>query len=232
MIHHTEQYLARNKSVADAPEGTGVAYFNLTRSKSSSLAAIRVMKRWEGRISENKVPTVLVYDKNNVASGPTSWGFKCDSETEQGQNRATAQWFKKNFAPKHPTNGTGLDTYEDELFEESLPPTDTLYRDFLSKLHRHISSEFPETQFPNGVTWATAHVEFLFAVPATWDPQHVKKFIKIAQVAGFGEHESTPKHSIGPCLTEPQAAAVFATKEEEEAFSVIYSSRAFFTCKV
>lgn len=167
MVHQTEQSLARNKGVADAPEGTGVAYFNLTRSKSSSLAAIRSMKRWEGRISENKVPTVLVYDKNNVASGPTSWGFKCDSETEQGPNRATAQWFKKNFAPKHPTNGTGAHMYEDELFEESLPATDTLYRDFLSKLHRHISSEFPETQFNNGVTWATAHVEFLFAVPAT-----------------------------------------------------------------
>lgn len=221
MVHQIPQCFVRNKNIADGPEGTGVAYFNLTRSKPSSLTATRVMKQWEGRYSENKVPTVLVYDKNNVASGPTSWGFKCDSETEQGQNRVTAQWFKKNFAPKHPANGTGVDTYEDELFEEGLPPTDTLYRDFLSKLHHHISSEFPETQFANGVTWATAHVEFLFAVPATWDPKHVNKFIKIAREAGFGEHESTPKHSIGPCLTEPQAAAVFATKEEEEAFKVI-----------
>lgn len=179
------------------------------------------MKRWEGRIQENKVPTILVYDKNNVAGGPTSWGFKSDSETEQGPNRATAQWFKKSFAPKHPTNGTGVDTYEDELFEDCLPPTDTLYRDFLSKLHRHISSEFPETHFSNGATWATAHVEFVFSVPATWDTKHVKRFLKIAKGAGFGEHESTPNHSIGPCLTEPQAAAVFATKEEGEAFKVI-----------
>ncbi|KAL1882944.1 hypothetical protein Daus18300_000582 [Diaporthe australafricana] len=197
---------------------SSVAYFNLTKSKPSSLAAIRVMKRWEGRIQENKVPTVLVYDKSNIAGGPTSWGFKCDSETEQGRNRATAQWFKKSFAPKRPVNGTGVEAYEHELFEGCLPPTDTLYRDFLSKLHRHISSEFPESYFSNDATWATAHVEFVFSVPATWDNKHVNKFIKIAREAGFGEHENTPKHSIGPCLTEPQAAAVFATKEEEEAF--------------
>lgn len=174
------------------------------------------MRRWEGRIAESKVPTVVVYEKDSVEKGPTSWGFKTEMDTERGQNRAMAYWFKKQFGPpKTPSLSGGLQS-DDASVEGGLPPVDTLYCDFLRKLYGHIMSEFPETVFTNGASWATAKVEFIFSVPATWDSATVGRFVKIARDAGFGEHPDTPEHSIGPCLTEPQSVAVFAVKEEEK----------------
>ncbi|KAK8090302.1 hypothetical protein PG997_005263 [Apiospora hydei] len=177
---------------------TGVAFINLTKANADR-SNVRTMSKWPGKTSESKVPTIMAYDSANVDQGPTSWGFQSKSESEQGNNRLLAEWFKCDFQSRSKDGS-------------KLPDVDTLYRDFLSKLYGHLRERFllPST-FGQGVTWDTAAVEFIFSVPATWRQHDVERFLAIARKAGFG----SGSHRIGTCLTELQAVAVYAAYQEQ-----------------
>ncbi|OTA99090.1 hypothetical protein M426DRAFT_257606 [Hypoxylon sp. CI-4A] len=176
---------------------TGVAYSNLR--KSGLLASsIRVLNRWEHRATEDKVPTVVVYDKNNLERGPTTWGFGSESEIARSPDRAFGHWFKQRFCPSPSSRIQGH----------------TIYEDFLSKLYGHIKKEFPDRALYNA-SWDTAAIEFLFSVPATWDSLTAEKFKLIAMKAGFA---SRPRHRVITTLTEPQAVATFAISGEKGIF--------------
>ncbi|KAI1144359.1 hypothetical protein F5Y05DRAFT_418397 [Hypoxylon sp. FL0543] len=189
---------------------TGVAYANVRKSGLLP-SSIRVLNRWEFRNTEDKVPTVVVYDKNNVERGPTTWGFGSESETERGADRAFGHWFKQRFCP---SQSSAREKRDDDFVDEYLPTVGTLYRDFLSKLYNHIRNEFPDRALA-GVSWDTASVEFVFSVPATWDSVTVGLFKTIAISAGF---ESRRGHRVITSLTEPQAVATFAISEEPGIF--------------
>lgn len=183
-----------------------MAFINLTKGNADH-SKVRTVSRWPGKVSESKVPTILSYDKVNVERGPTSWGFTSKTESEQGSNRLVGQWFKKRFDQGSPGTIHGDDG---DFVDQGLPRVETLYFDYLSMLYNHIKNTFsiPNT-FENGSTWDSASIEFVFSIPGTWENSTTTKFLDIAAAAGFGQHK------IGECLTEPQAVAVFALKEED-----------------
>lgn len=188
-----------------------MACINLTKGNPDH-SKVRTMSRWPGKVSESKVPTILSYDKLMPERGPTSWGFTSKTESEQGRNRLVGQWFKKQIDQRSRfSESETLRGDEDDSMDQGLPNVDILYLDYLSELYRHIMKTFsaPNT-FENGATWDTASIEFYFSVPGTWDQITVRTFLDIAGQAGFGNHK------IGECLTEPQAVAVFALKEEDK----------------
>lgn len=179
--------------------GTGVAYINLTMPNTDR-SNVRTMDQWPGKMSkpESKVPTIMTYDSANLDQGPVSWGFQSMTESEQGDSRLLAEWFKCGF--------------KNRSKDPELPDVDTLYGDYLSNLYSHIRNRLPHPGFfGNNVTWDTAAVEFIFSVPVTWESDDDKRFLDIARKAGFG----SGTHRIGTCLTEPQAVAVYAAYEEQ-----------------
>lgn len=151
---------------------------------------------WPGRITENKVPTTVVYDVQNPGLGPTGWGFLADTESER-PGRRLEEWFK-----------TELDKPAAE--KGRIKPADELYRDFLSMVYDRLRAFFTPQQL-NGRAWNDARVEFVFSVPATWDTAVVDRFKAIARAAGFGAQHA---HSVTASLTEPQAVAGFTVAEE------------------
>lgn len=163
--------------------GTGVAYSNLAKHKHQPSAPIMELQTWENRDEEGKVPTQRVYDRRNVGQGPIAWGF-----TEQGQpdsNHVYAKWFKVRFS-------SPIEQLQPD--EKDLPPVDTLYEDFLSKLYGHIEEKLNITELePLGKAWKSASIEFIFSFPATWDRPTVEKFKRLAKKARFGSH---PRHSV------------------------------------
>ncbi|KAI1458291.1 hypothetical protein F4805DRAFT_425177 [Annulohypoxylon moriforme] len=189
---------------------TGVAYANLKKSGAGP-ATIHTLKSWEYRTTEDKVPTVVVYDKNNVERGPTTWGFGSESEVERGTNRVLGHWFKQRFCP---SQSSRIENREGNEVDDGLPPVETLYKDFLSKLYYHIRNEFPRSALL-GVPWEIASVEFLFSVPATWDSLTIDRFKGLVIQAGFASHSS---HSVTTSLTEPQAVATCTINEERGIF--------------
>jgi len=174
--------------------GTGVAYINKARGSTSP----KVLQSWPGagKDVEAKVPTVVVYDKNNPMGPPTSWGFGSEVESERGADRDIKQWFKVDF-PK------GGEPHR-------------WYVDYLRQLYNHLQSEF-QPQVLNGKQWQQAKVEFIFSVPATWGTDDVQKFKEAIGAAGFG---TVPGHKLKVDLTEPQAVAVHAVIEESATFNV------------
>ncbi|KAH9906319.1 hypothetical protein F4778DRAFT_778706 [Xylariomycetidae sp. FL2044] len=191
---------------------TGVAYFNASkRQQHLDPSLIRVLQQWEGKAVENKVPTVVVYDKLNVDAGPTSWGFATEAESQRGDDYIFHQWFKNWF---HDESKRPADVEP--------PSTTTLYKDYLSKLNEHIRSNFTPNDL-NGKTWDDARIEFLFSVPATWSSETTRRFIDVAQTAGFasplGGTRVHPSHTIKATYTEPQAAAIYAASTDPDTFT-------------
>ncbi len=174
-------------------KGTGVAYVNTARGSTN----IKVFQDWPGRITENKVPTTVVYDVQNPGLGPTAWGFLADTESER-PGRKLEEWFKTEL-----DKPAGAE-------KSRIKPADELYRDFLAMVYDRLGTFFTPQQL-NGRAWDDARVEFVFSVPATWDTAVVDRFKAVARAAGFGARHA---HSVTASLTEPQAVAGFTVAEE------------------
>jgi hypothetical protein len=183
--------------------GTGVAYANLTRGEK-----VQYIQKWPGRAqaNENKVPTVVVYDKQT--SKISSWGFMSETRAEQNSNdREYCDWFKTFLDPavlkqaqlKDPQNSP-----------KSQADVDRWTEDYMRLLYQHVEFKL-SGELPSHKPWPLAKVEYMFSVPTTWAPNPtVEKFKSIASRAGFG---SQPNHTLTVGLTEAEAAAVYVSVE-------------------
>lgn len=206
--------------------GTGVAYASLQErhkhSSSDPRPPVRVLQHGGvDRTKEGKIPTQVVYDTGNIAGGPVAWGFGCKTESKSADNRVYGFFFKQKICP---SQWSTKQPRADQPNEKYLPPVNILYEHFLSKLYDHIGSEIRNTVLPpSDNNWESASIEFLFSVPATWNPEAVKNFKGLASKAGFGREQ---QHSVSTSLTEPEAVAAFTVNEEkkEREFQVSYMS--------
>ncbi|TLD35794.1 hypothetical protein E2P81_ATG02097 [Venturia nashicola] len=189
---------------------TGVAYANLTRGES-----VRWIQKWPGRAqaNENKVPTVLVYDKHGA--GISSWGFM--SETRAEQNNPTLRdycdWFKTFLDPTVLAKAQAKDPKNSP---KSQAAVDQWTEDYLRLLFQHIESKLSQELESVNKPWSLATIDFVFSVPTTWPPSTVNKFRVIASRAGFASHAT---HTLNIGLTEAEAAAVYVSVEAQVIFA-------------
>ena len=158
------------------------------------------LQHWPGKmINElaNKVPTTLQYEENsNVVK---TWGFLCDQEGEDAEIKS---YFKLHLDPAHP---------DDRPDKPKLEDVRQWYQDYLRCLYDHIE-EFFANSFPR---WRTQRAEFIFSVPTTWkNPSMIAETERIIKAAGFGGDGAG--HRVGIGLTEAEAAAVYASKQQFE----------------
>ncbi|KAL8824180.1 MAG: hypothetical protein Q9170_008232, partial [Blastenia crenularia] len=184
---------------------TGVSYANLSIGSETA----KWIQKWPGRsqANENKVPTVLVYPKNQLA--PSSWGFLSETLSEQNApDKSYKDWFKTFLDPvrlghKHAESPHYGDIEEVERW----------YEDYHRFLYKHI--EFKLSPELSGVPWHDAKIEFIFSVPTTWAPQIVDRYHTIVQKAGFAQCRN---HTVSIGLTEAEAAAVHTSLEASGIF--------------
>lgn len=158
----------------------------------------------------NKVPTTLQYDEDT--GDVVKWGFLCDQESEDAD---TVACFKLLLEP----------TYRDPRPEApKLWQARKWYQDYLHCIHDHIVEQF-SASYPN---WTKKKVEFVFSVPTTW-----KNAAVIAQTesqirrAGYGTDGTDHRASIG--LTEAEAAAVYASRQQIEVSNLSFQAIAIVT---
>lgn len=147
----------------------------------------------------NKVPTMVQYmPQSDVVK---AWGFLCnqDSGAEDVEDCFKLHLdpdFKGYQSPDAPT----------------LQKARQWFQDFLQGVHDHIVDTFPR--------WGAEKVEFIFSVPTTWkNPSMVAEIETLIRKAGFGK--DGPEHRAGVGLTEAEAAAVYASKQQYDKDDVI-----------
>ena len=190
-----------------ADDISGVSYANL----SIGSGIVKWIQKWPGRsqANENKVPTKLVYPKNQ--SSPSSWGFFSETSSEQNaDDKDQKDWFKTYLDPARLADEQREDP---EGAPQSIQEVEKYYEDYLRLLYRHI--EFKLASDLQGATWQNAQIEFIFSVPTTWKPEVVEKYRGIVQKAGFG---GWPSHQVTIGLTEAEAAAVHTSIEASGIF--------------
>ena len=173
----------------------GVAY-----SMAPDWPEPKTLQHWPGKLINelaNKVPTSLQYHGNSRAV--KAWGFLCDPEDEESDVL------------------THFKLYLDPAFRDRRPDAPTIeearewYRDYLRCLHDHIEESFSNS-FPR---WKSQRTEFIFSVPTTWrNPSMIAETEKLIKEAGFGG--DGPGHRLSIGLTEAEAAAVYASKQQFE----------------
>ena len=176
----------------------GVAY-----SMGPEWAEPKTLQHWPGKmINElaNKVPTQLQY-KDNKSREVKAWGFDCDPESEDSD---TKEYFKLHLDP----------AYVDPRTDASVPTLGDArewFQDYLHCLHDHIDDYF-SSAFPR---WKSQRTEFLFSVPTTWKSASIiAEMESLIRKAGYGRDGSN--HRVGIGLTEAEAAAVYASKQQFE----------------
>ena len=171
------------------------------------------IQKWPGRsqANENKVPTVLVYPKDQPM--PCSWGFLSETALEQkSADKEYKSWFKTYLDPLRLNQAHREGRYG---IPKSTAEVEKCYEDYLRQLYRHLEFKLgPEIQ---RATWQTAKIEFVFGVPTTWKPPVVETFRAMTQRAGYG---SWPGHTVSIGLTEAEAAAVHTSVEASGIFKV------------
>ena len=162
----------------------------------------KTLQHWPGKmINElaNKVPTLLQYKEGSREV--KAWGFLCDQESEDTDIIAT---FKLHLDPAYvdPRTDAHVPTLEDAR---------QWFQDYLRCLHDHIEGYFSDA-FPR---WKIQRTEFVFSVPTTWKSASIiaetERLIKGAGYGGDGVN-----HRAGIGLTEAEAAAVYASKQQFE----------------
>lgn len=89
------------------------------------------------------------------------------------------------------------------------------FTDHLKYLHDHVMTVFEES-FPRN---RQRKVEYLFSTPTTWRlPAIVANIERLIKKAGFG---SPPSDRLREWLTEAEAAAVFASKQQYQTDDVL-----------
>ena len=171
----------------------GVAY-----SMAPEWPEPRTLQHWPGKMLNelaNKVPTLIEYTDD--ARYVQAWGFLCDQEREDAD---TKDFFKLHLDPQ----------YQDERPDApKLEDARRWFQDYLSCLHNHIEETFSNS-FPR---WRAQNTEFLFSVPTTWkNPSMIAETERLIKRAGFGG--DGPNHRVKIGLTEAEAAAVYASKQQ------------------
>ncbi|CAF9942006.1 hypothetical protein IMSHALPRED_003147 [Imshaugia aleurites] len=181
---------------------TGVAY-----SMGPDWAEPKTLQHWPGKmINElaNKVPTLLQYKENTREV--KAWGFLCDEESEDTDILAC---FKLHLDP----------AYEDPRTDAPVPTLEEArkwFQDYMRCLHDHIE-EYLSNAFPR---WKTQRTEFVFSVPTTWkSASMIAETERLIKGAGYGSDGAN--HRVGIGLTEAEAAAVYASKQQFEKDDVI-----------
>lgn len=145
----------------------------------------------------NKVPTLLQYVEGS--KDMKTWGFLCDQEDEQVD---VCSCFKLHLDPAY------LDPRPDA---PKLNEARQWFLDYLRGIHDHIEETFSNS-FPR---WKAQRTEFVFSVPTTWkNPSMIAETEKVIKSAGFGSDGPDHRTTIG--LTEAEAAAVYASKQQFE----------------
>jgi len=187
----------------DAGHGIiGVAY-----SMGPEWSEPRTLQHWPGKLINelaNKVPTLLQYQEST--NTVKAWGFLCDQESEDAD---ILGYFKLHLDP---------------AYSDPRPDAPTLlqarqwFQDFLRCLHDHIEESFSDS-FPR---WKTQRTEFVFSVPTTWkSPSLIAETETLIRGAGFGSDGHDHRANIG--LTEAEAAAVYASKQQFEVIPLYWS---------
>ena len=162
----------------------------------------KTLQHWPGKmINElaNKVPTLLQYKENSREV--KAWGFLCDQESEDTDILAC---FKLHLDP----------AYVDPRTDAPVPTLEEArewFQDYLRCLHDHIEDYFSNA-FPR---WKTQRTEFVFSVPTTWkSASMIAETERLIKGAGYGKDGTN--HRVGIGLTEAEAAAVYASKQQFE----------------
>jgi len=171
---------------------TGVAY-----SKGPDFEELRAIQRWPGTFGStlvNKVKTAVCYD---LSSGDlATWGFQCDPNDESLEFN---ELFKLYLDPMYQDNDETAPT---------LAEAQKWFCDYLRSLYKYIVKHLDET---TKHFWDN-NVEFVFSIPTTWKhPATQAKMEALIKSAGF---ENSTNHRASITLTEAEAAAVCASKQQ------------------
>ncbi|KZL79148.1 hsp70 family chaperone [Colletotrichum incanum] len=177
---------------------------------------IQVINDWPGSgdRGERKVPTVLIYNSDNIVS---SWGFMCEDDDDTIPGKTRREFFKIFLdedtlaaAKRQGLSNTPQTTVDAQRF----------MTDYLRHVYEHIKESI-ETQIGRRHFggWTDMAVKFLFSVPTTWTKMSVvNTFKEVIRGAGFGV-EGT-RHVAEVDLTEAEAAAVATLKTSPVQFHI------------
>ncbi|KAL8740298.1 MAG: hypothetical protein Q9190_006981 [Brigantiaea leucoxantha] len=150
----------------------------------------------------NKVPTTLEYAQPQNAI--KAWGFLCEQESE---DLDVVSCFKLHLDPAFMDRRPDAPKLEDAR---------KWFQDYLYCLHDHIRETFSNIS----PRWGSQKTEFIFSVPTTWkNPSMIAETERLVRRAGFGTDGPDHRTRIG--LTEAEAAAVYASKQQYEKDDVI-----------
>ncbi|KAK4545934.1 hypothetical protein LTR36_002498 [Oleoguttula mirabilis] len=171
---------------------TGVAW-----SAAPEWADPKAIMSWPGKASyelRSKVDTSVSYETASRAL--LNWGFECDEEDEYTE---VNKLFKLFLDPRH-TDVSGYAPAHHEAQQ--------WYRDFLSCLY-HCIVRFLRDRVAH---YASKNIEFVFSIPTTWkEPAMVADIERLIQQSGYGK---LPNQKVSISLTEAEAAAVYASKQQ------------------
>jgi hypothetical protein len=171
--------------------------FSILESNSREWARPEILQHWpaaSGTKLADRVPTALAYDirTDEVAA----WGFSVDPDDPRYR---IEEQFKLYLIPE----------YRDEF--RSAPTLEEARRwftDYLACVYRHINRDFRQ-RLPQ---WNTKRVEWVFSVSTIWkNPATIAETEQLIRNAGFGREQN---HNLEITLTEAEAAAVYASKND------------------
>lgn len=147
----------------------------------------------------NKVPTALQYIPGSTS--PKSWGFLCDQEN---LDLTLVELFKLHLDPAF--------RGDPRPDAPTLHQAQQWFQGYLQGIHDHIAETFSNS-VPR---WRNQKAEFVFSVPTTWkNPSMIAETERLIRNAGFGsDGESLGTHRAKIGLTEAEAAAVYASKQQ------------------
>ncbi|KAG5789050.1 hypothetical protein H9Q69_011900 [Fusarium xylarioides] len=158
--------------------GTGVAYKSKSDKEPTALT-------WG---KDAKVPTRLFYSDRHQPPKLVGWGLEVPDDSVKPFT--TREWFKVDFGNKE----------VDQAHIESL------YTDFLGCLYRELRDHQLTPEILGTKPFEECTIDFLFSVPATWDPALVNNFKQLISNAGY---DHVKDHTAHVTMTEPQAVAAF-----------------------
>ncbi|MCJ1381372.1 hypothetical protein MMC17_004482 [Xylographa soralifera] len=179
---------------------TGVAY-----SYGPEWPSPITLQHWPGKLINelaNKVPTLVSYTPGTAHV--KCWGFLSEAEVDFADHR---ELFKLDLDPSF-----NAENPERAIVEDARQ----WFQDYMRCIHDHLAETF-SNNFPK---WRSQSVEFIFSVPTTWrSPSLIIEIKTLLAGAGFGKDGTN--HSLDISLTEAEAAAVYASKQQYQKGDVI-----------
>ena len=162
---------------------------------------------------------MVVYREIRYTNGrEPRWGFQIPSDEQRHK------WFKLSLDP----NGGDLDIGQERIFADSLaaPPAynlepEDLVEDYLTALRKHLEAVL---QLSLPLVASSTPVEYIVTVPAMWSDLAVQRTRTCAEKAGIGAASSLQ------IVTEPEAAAIWALREQEHISGTFTIGDIFIVC--